>query len=179
MRREYKGAAQASTLTAALGNSTANLTINCNDLTNWPTGVVGPFFIVIDRGKSNEEKILCVSRAGNVITVYNSGGVNGRAFDGTNISSHTINSTIEHVFAAIDADEANAHVNTSGLHVNSGQTAITVCTSATRPVSPATNQVILETDTQNMYAYISGTWTPISSANSGGGYNDLFLLMGA
>lgn len=117
MRREYKGATQASTLTAQLGNSTANLTIYCNDLTNWPTGVVGPFFVVVDRGKSNEEKILCVSRAGNVLTVYNSGGVNGRASDGTSISTHSINAAIEHVFAALDADEANAHVNsTTGVH---------------------------------------------------------------
>ena len=177
MRREYKGAAQISTLTAALGNSTANLTINCNDLTNWPTGVVGPFFVAVDRGKSNEEKILCLSRAGNVITVYNSGGINGRAFDGTNISSHTINATIEHVFAAIDADEANAHVNTSGLHVNSGQTAITVCTSSTRPASPSANQVILETGTQNLYSYISGSWTAISS-NTGTSYSDILLLGG-
>jgi hypothetical protein len=170
VRREYKGAAPISTLTAALGNSTANLTINCNDLTNWPTGGVGPFFAVVDRGKSNEEKILCVSRAGNVITVYNSGGVNGRAFDGTSISSHSINATIEHVFAAIDADEANAHVNTSSLH-------ITVCTSGTRPASPSANQVILETDTKNLYSYISGSWTAISS-NTGTSYSDILLLGG-
>jgi hypothetical protein len=39
MRREYKGAAQAASLTAALGGSTADLTIFCDDLTGWPTGV--------------------------------------------------------------------------------------------------------------------------------------------
>jgi hypothetical protein len=177
VRREYKGAAQASTLTAQLGNSTSNLTIYCNDLTNWPTGTVGPFFVVVNRGQSNEEKILCVTRAGNVLTVYNSGGVNGRAYDGTSITTHAINSSIEHVFAALDADEANAHVNTSGLHVNSGQTVITVCTSATRPASPAANQVILETDTQNLYSYISGSWTAISS-NTGTSYSDIMLLGG-
>lgn len=113
MRREYKGGAQSSVLTVELGASTADLTITCNDLTNWPTGVSGrPFYVVIDRGKSNEEKILCSSRSGNVITVYSSGLTNGRAADGTPISSHTINAVIEHVFTATDADEANAHVNT-------------------------------------------------------------------
>lgn len=112
MRREYKGAAQSSVLTQALGASTADLTITCNNLSNWPTGTSSrPFYVVIDRNKSNEEKILCSSRSGNTLTVYSSGLVNGRAADGTSISAHTINSVIEHVFTAIDADEANAHVN--------------------------------------------------------------------
>ena len=72
MRREYRGAAQSSVLTSALGGTTADLTIYCNDLTNWPTGINGrPFYVVIDRGKSNEEKILCASRSANTITVCN------------------------------------------------------------------------------------------------------------
>jgi hypothetical protein len=112
VRREYKGAAQSSVLTQALGASTADLTITCNNLSNWPTGTSSrPFYVVIDRNKSNEEKILCSSRSGNTLTVYSSGLVNGRAADGTSISAHTINSIIEHVFTATDADEANAHVN--------------------------------------------------------------------
>ena len=67
MRREYKGAAQAAVLTVALGGSTADLTIICDDLSNWPTGVAYPFYIVIDRGTASEEKILCSSRSGNII----------------------------------------------------------------------------------------------------------------
>ena len=114
MRREYKGAAQTAYLTSALGASTADLTISCNDLTNWPTGIAGrPFYVVIDRGKTNEEKILCASRSSNTISVYNVGLTNGRAADGTPISAHTINAVIEHVFTATDADEANSHVNAS------------------------------------------------------------------
>lgn len=118
MRRQYEGAAQASVLTSALGSSTADLTIFCNNLSNWPTGTGGrPFYVVIDRGKANEEKILCASRAGNTLSVYNVGLVNGRAADGTPISQHSANAVIEHVFTATDADEANAHVNASaGVH---------------------------------------------------------------
>lgn len=117
MRREYQGAAQAAQLTAGLGGSTSDLTIYCTDLSNWPTGTPGPFFVVIDRGKNNEEKILCVSRSGNVLTVYDDGTTNGRASDDTSITSHAANATIEHVFTATDADEANLHVNsTSGVH---------------------------------------------------------------
>ena len=170
MRRSYKGAAQAAQLTTLLGGSTANLTIYCDDLTNWPTGAGSqPFFVVIDRGKASEEKILCSSRASNIITVYDDGITNGRAFDDTSITSHNASAIIEHVFTATDANEANAHVNTSPLH-------ITVCTSTTRPASPTANQTILETNTRMMLAYIDSDWKTISSNE--GGINP-FLLIGA
>lgn len=168
MRRSYEGAAQAAQLTSALGGSTSNLTIYCDDLTNWPTGTGSrPFFVVIDRGKATEEKILCDSRSGNVLTVYNSGLVNGRAADDTSITAHSSNAVIEHVFTATDADEANAHVNTSPLH-------ITVCTSSTRPASPTANQTILETDSKMMLSYINSIWEPVSSNE--GGMNPLLLI---
>ena len=168
MRRSYEGAAQAAQLTSALGGSTSNLTIYCDDLTNWPTGTGDrPFFVVIDRGKATEEKILCASRASNVLTVYNSGLVNGRAADDTSITAHSSNAVIEHVFTATDADEANAHVNTASLH-------ITVCTSSTRPASPVANQTILETDSKMMLSYINSIWEPVSSNE--GGINPLLLI---
>ncbi len=118
MRRDYSGGAQSSVLTGSLAASTAALSISCNDLTNWPTGVSGrPFYVVIDRGKTNEEKILCASRSGNTLSVYNVGLANGRGADGTPVSAHGINAVIEHVFTATDADEANAHVNTTHFQV--------------------------------------------------------------
>lgn len=137
MRREYVGAAQKAYLTAALGGSTANLTITCDDLTNWPTGVSGrPFYVVVDRNTSSEEKILCASRAGNTITVFDDGLVNGRGADGTSITTHSSNAEIEHVFTATDADEANAHVNASAaVH---GLTGSVVGTSDTQTLSNKT-----------------------------------------
>lgn len=168
MRREYQGAAFAAQLTAGLDGSASALTIYCDDLTNWPTGAIGPFYVVIDRGLATEEKILCSSRTGNTLTVWTSGGSNGRAADDTNITSHNINSTIEHVFTATDADEANAHVNTLPLHV-------TVCTSSTRPAAPVANQTILQTDTQSLWSYISGAWVEVSGTGAnGGGNNKIF-----
>lgn len=119
MRREYQGAAQSARLSVALGGTVGDLTIYCDDLTNWPTGVSGrPFYVVIDRNTSAEEKILCASRSGNVISVYNVGGNNGRGADDTSITAHSNNAIIEHVFTATDADEANSHVNdsTSDVH---------------------------------------------------------------
>lgn len=109
MRREYVGGAQAARLTAGLGGTTSNLTISCDNLTNWPTGAGGrPFYVVINRGTASEEKILCASRSGNTLSVYDVGLVNGRGADDTSITSHASNSVIEHVFTATDADEANA-----------------------------------------------------------------------
>lgn len=119
MRREYVGGAQAARLTTLLGGTTGDLTIYCDDLTNWPTGVSSrPFYVVIDRGTVSEEKILCSSRSSNTLTVYNDGITIGRGADDTSITSHSINSVIEHVFTATDADEANEHVNddTNDVH---------------------------------------------------------------
>jgi len=113
VRRSYSGGAKPAYLTVALGGTAADLTITCDDLSNYPTGAAGPFYIVIDRGEATEEKILCSSRASNVITVYSDGLTTGRGADGTTISPHSNNAEVEHVFTATDADEANAHVNAS------------------------------------------------------------------
>jgi hypothetical protein len=130
-RREYQGGAQTAYLTASLGGSTGDLTIPCDNLTNWPTGTGGkPFFIVIDRGLASEEKILCVSRSGNTLTVFNDGITVGRGEDGTTVTSHAANAAVEHVFTATDADEANAHVNSStDVHGLAGGAAVVGTTS--------------------------------------------------
>ena len=117
MRRQYAGGAKPTTLAASLGGSTADLSITGTSFANYPDGAVGPFYIVIDRGQVSEEKILCVSRSSNVITVYNTGLTNGRGNDGTSVVAHSAGATVEHVFTAVDADEANSHVNnTTSAH---------------------------------------------------------------
>jgi len=113
----HKGAARSAVLSASLAASTAALTITCDDLTGWPTGATVPFFVCIGRGTALEEKILCVSRSGNVLTVYNSGGTNGRAFDDTALAAHAINDAIEHTNTALEAQWANDHYMAStGIH---------------------------------------------------------------
>jgi hypothetical protein len=117
MRREYRGGARAATLTQPLGGSTADQTIFCDNLANWPTGVNNrPFFVVVGRNTPLEEKILCSSRSGNVITVFNQGTVNGRGADDTNLATHPTGAVIEHIFTATDANEANAHINNPDIH---------------------------------------------------------------
>jgi hypothetical protein len=89
MRRQYAGGAKPTTLAGNLGGSTADLSISGTDFANYPDGSVGPFYIVIDRGQVTEEKILCVSRSSNVITVYDTGLTNGRGNDGTSVVAHS------------------------------------------------------------------------------------------
>ena len=88
----------------------------------------GLFTIVIDYNEATEEKILCshVDVAGNTLTIYNSGGVNGRGYDGTTAHTHEVPSpsaagNIFPVFTATEAEEANfAAVASSNLYPNSG-----------------------------------------------------------
>jgi hypothetical protein len=108
-RRQYAGGAAPTYLTSTLNGSGGDVDIYCNNLNNWPDGSIGPFFVVIDRGTANEEKILCESTVGTHITVVSG----GRGQDGTTPSSHSAGAIIEHVFTATDADEANYHVNTA------------------------------------------------------------------
>jgi hypothetical protein len=138
MRREYVGGAQAARLTATLNGTTASLTISCNNLTNWPTGANNkPFYVVINRGTASEEKILCASRSGNTLTVYDDGVLNGRGADDTSVTSHSNNSVIEHVFTATDADEANAHINDSHAQI---------FYQATAPSSPQAGNLWVDSD---------------------------------
>lgn len=138
MRREYVGGAQSARLTSPLGGTTLDMTISCNDLTNWPTGTGGtPFYVVIDRGTASEEKILCASRSGNTLTVYEVGLVNGRGVDDTSITSHSSSALIEHVFTATDADEANAHINNGHPQI---------FYQATAPTGPAAGNLWVDSD---------------------------------
>jgi hypothetical protein len=117
VRRQYAGGAKETTLTASIGGSSSDRTIVGTNFSNYPDGSIGPFYIVVDRGTAAEEKMLCSSRTGNTITVYDSGSTNGRGADGTTPIAHSAGASVEHVFTATDADEANAHVNAaSGVH---------------------------------------------------------------
>ena len=116
MRREYGGAVQKAALTVALGGTTGDLILVCDDLTGWPPGL-DPFFIIVNRGKVTEEKMLIGSRSGNLMSVWTDGMTFGRAADDTGIAAHAIGEIVEHVFTATDADEANAHVN-AGTNVH-------------------------------------------------------------
>lgn len=110
-RRDYAGNARPTTLTADLGPT--DLTISIADLAGWPSGGgAGKFFITINRGLSNEERILVSSRTGSVLTVAS---LADRGVDDTTPGTHSSGSPIEHTFSSVDADEANEHINTPAV----------------------------------------------------------------
>jgi hypothetical protein len=104
-RRAYAGAAPACTLTNNIASGDTSLSLT-GDTTNWPSTATGPFFMVIDPGLANEEKILVTTRStGSLSSVT-------RGVDGTIASAHNAGATCYPVFTAIDADQANKVAST-------------------------------------------------------------------
>jgi len=103
-RREYAGNAPPTTLTSNIDNAT--LTLPLTNASGWPTGVVGPFFVVIDKGLTTEEKVKCASRTGDTLTV----AAGGRGQDGTAAATHNAGASVEHVVTADDMNMLNQHI---------------------------------------------------------------------
>lgn len=98
-RLEHQGGAVATTLSAGIASGDSSLTLVAS--TNWPTGSVGPFYLVIDPGTSAEEKILATARSSLSLTGLT------RGVDGTSAAAHSAGAVIQHIFTATEADEAN------------------------------------------------------------------------
>lgn len=108
-RRDYAGGAQPTRSIRLF--SAADDTLSVVALVGWPDGVQGPFAVCLERNTPQEEKILCDSINGNDLHVIQ------RGYDGTTARDHSSGATVEHVFTAVDAEEANAHVNSNtGVH---------------------------------------------------------------
>lgn len=107
-RRGYAGGANTVQLTSPIDD--AALVLNVSSLVGWPSSGA-PFAVVINRGNPSEEKVLCNGLSAGVLTVAQ------RGYDGTTKLAHGATETVEHTDTAVDADEANAHVNQSdGVH---------------------------------------------------------------
>lgn len=100
-RRQYSGAAAATTITA--GINTTDTTCTLTATTGWPATAGVPFYVVIDPGTSAEEKC-SATRSGSTLTLT-------RAQDDTAAATHSAGATIYPVFTANDADEANEIVS--------------------------------------------------------------------
>ena len=100
-RRQYAGAAAATTITAGINNTDTTCTLAAT--TGWPATAAVPFYVVIDPGTSSEEKV-SATISGSTLTIT-------RAQDDTTASSHSSGATIYPVFTANDADEANEVVS--------------------------------------------------------------------
>ena len=122
-RREYQSG-QPTTLLNPLNIGGTTFTISLSDptlLAGWPNGGEGyNFWVTVDAGKPQEERILCASRSGSVVTI----AASGRGADGTTESNHAAGAEIWPSWSATDADEANAHVNaTTNVHGITGSIA--------------------------------------------------------
>jgi len=109
-RREYQ-AGRPTTLSVALNIGGTSFTI-AND-TNWPDGADYDFWVTVDGGTAQEERILCSARSGSTVTVATS----GRGKDGTTEANHAVGASVWPSWSATDADEANEHINaTTNIH---------------------------------------------------------------
>jgi len=105
-RRAYEGAGASTTLNGAFAAGATTFSIAA--ATGWPYGS-DPFFIVVEPGTSNEEKILVTRANSGDLTLTVSGS---RGADGTTDVTHADGSTVYPVFTATDADEANELAST-------------------------------------------------------------------
>ena len=96
-RRQYKGGAASTTITAPLTNVATSTTLTAT--TGWPSTASVPFYVVIDPGTVSEEKC-SVTISGSTLTLT-------RGQDDTTAVSHASGATIYPVFTADEADEAN------------------------------------------------------------------------
>jgi microcystin-dependent protein len=104
VRRAYAGGAVPTTLSVGISNVDTAATLV--GLTGYPSGS-SKWYACFDRGLPTEEKVLVTQVSGFVVTMT-------RGADGTTAVPHGPGAKFEHVITAVDADEANAHVNAGG-----------------------------------------------------------------
>lgn len=93
-RQSFSGDAVPTTLANTI--QPTDLTITVQSLVGYPDTAVGPFVITVDRGTTNEEKILIDSYTGNILTV----DPNGRGYDSTTAVQHTAGADLRHTISA-------------------------------------------------------------------------------
>jgi hypothetical protein len=98
IRREFSGAVLRTTITANISNSASSISVL--DGSTYPSGN-NPFVIVVDRGYSDEEKILISSRSSNTFTVEQ------RGYDGTTAVAHISGAYVDHVLDAAVIQDMN------------------------------------------------------------------------
>lgn len=109
--RGHKGAARPTTLSGAINNTDLTFTVTTGGGAGYPDGTTGVFVVTLDAGLAGEEKVLCSARTGDTFTVTT------RGYDDTTASAHQNQASVQHTFSAVEAHEANAHINaTTAAH---------------------------------------------------------------
>jgi hypothetical protein len=110
-RKEYVGNAAPTTLSGDL--SAGGLIANLTDPTAYPSGVIGQFELVVNKGGTTEEKILCDTRAASQVNI----NAAGRGYDGTLPQTHSAGESVQVCWTAVSADRDNWH-NSSAVNVH-------------------------------------------------------------
>jgi microcystin-dependent protein len=109
-RREYTSG-RPTTLSAPFDIGATTFTIaDDGSAATWPTSIDYDFFVTIDAGTAQEERVLCSGRSARVVTV----AASGRGADGTTESNHLAGATVWPSWSATDADESNVHIESTG-----------------------------------------------------------------
>lgn len=139
-RYEHQGGAKATTLSTGISSSSTSFSIA--DATGWPTGTSNPFWVVIDRGKAAEEKILCSSRSGTTVTV------SSRGEDGTSASDHDPGASVEHCLTALEIDKFDAVVEDPAANWTQGNAAYApIGAAGVRAFASAAQSIVNGTET--------------------------------
>jgi microcystin-dependent protein len=117
-RRSYKGAPVSNTLASGgLAQGATSISL-ATAMSGWPTSSA-PFFVVVNPGTANEEKICVIYATTTTLTVVDeevtsgwSASANGRGVDDTTDRTHAGGATIYPVFTALEANQANLLVST-------------------------------------------------------------------
>lgn len=169
-RIQHAGGAVPTTLSASITSGSVSLGLAQSNA--WPDGVTGPFYLVIDPGLANEEKILATTRTALTLNSLT------RGVDGTSAAAHASGAVIIHCFTATEADEANvvAHqtlgqVTAKGdLLVASGNQTLGKLTAGandTVPIYDSTQATGLKAGQITANQIVAGTITPTQlAANS-------------
>jgi hypothetical protein len=98
LRREFTGAALRTNLSANISSGDSSFSVT--DAVGFPSGA-NPFAVVLDRGTSDEEKMLISSRSGTTFTIQT------RGYDGTTARSHTSGAFVDHILDAATIQDMN------------------------------------------------------------------------
>lgn len=100
-RRSFAGGAISTTIPNGMGSTDTSFTVAA--ATGWSFS--NPFYVVVDRGLSTEEKMLCSGISGLVVSITIRGA------DSTSAVAHAAGCTVQVCHVALDDDEANQVVN--------------------------------------------------------------------
>lgn len=159
-RRYYSSIAQRTTLASSVSDVATTMVVNA--AVGFPAST--PYTMIVDQDTVNEEVVTVTGRSGTTLTVT-------RGSDGSTAVAHSTGASVNHGVSARDFDEPNAFINGTGV--------VTTALIADASVTAAKINSASATNGQTLVADGSGGATWGAAASSGGGYPDIFLLMGA